>query len=134
MGNGIPDFVALISPLHLFLERVYKEPNSRSKSKVRRVCLDELGWGSIEAMCFCNVKDALAHSCILAHVDPQKVHCVFTDASSSHWGFVLTQILLEDKDLSVHQQKHEPLSFLSRSFTGSPENGSSPEKELFFNH
>ena len=57
--------------------------------------------------------------------------CLFTDASYTHLTAVLTQVPNEDEHKALHEQRHEPLCFLSRSFTGSSANWSVPEKEGF---
>ena len=46
-------------------------------------------------------KDALARMAMLAHPDPDKVFCLYTDASQDHWGAVLTQIDPDQKPLPL---------------------------------
>jgi len=43
------------------------------------------------------------------------------DASESHWGIIVTQILTEDLDLDLDVliRGHEPLAFLSGTFNRS---------------
>ena len=71
------------------------------------------------------------NACTLAHPDPQKILCLFTDASDEHWSAVLTQIPVSHLNEEVVDQRHEPLSFLSGSFTGSMANWSTPDKETY---
>ena len=131
MRNGIPEFNVLTASLNSFLEKVYQEAKGRTKTKASRVLLDKLGWGPEESKCFLHVKEALKNQCMLSHVDQSKTLCLFTDASNTHWGAVLTQIPPEDKDKDVDKQRHEPLSFLSGTFSGSSRDWSTPEKEAF---
>ena len=61
-------------------------------------------------------KDALARMATLAHPDPHKVFCLYTDASQDHWGALLTQIDLDQKPLPLENQAHERLAYLSGTF------------------
>ena len=55
--------------------------------------------------------------------------CLFTDASDKHWSGVLTQIPPADLNKSFAKQNHQPLAFISGSFTGSSSRWSKAEKE-----
>ena len=117
----IPEFNANIAPLSELLEAIYKECGKRTKKAVEKVNLDELNWTKEHEQCFKSMKNELHLSATLAHIDPQKHRCLFTDASEKHWACVLTQIPQEeeDKNLPFHQQRHEPLSFISGNFKNS---------------
>ena len=65
----------------------------------------------------------------LAHPNSSKILCFFTDASDKHWSGVLTQIPPSDLDKPFAEQNHEPLAFVSGSFTGSSLRWSTFEKE-----
>ena len=52
-------------------------------------------------------------------------------ATAAHWGVVLTQVTWIDDQECITKQSHEPLSFLSGSFSGSQLNWSIIEKEAF---
>ena len=70
----------------------------------------------------------------LAHPDPEKILCLFTNAPDKHWSGVLSQIPQKDKAtfyLPFEEQRHEPLSFLSRTFRNSQVNWSTADKEAF---
>lgn len=131
MRTSIPEYTKLIEPLYSLLEEVYKIAKGRKKRAVTKVELLQAGWSQRHADCFNAVKDALSNACTLAFPDSKKLLCLFTDASDRHWSAVLTQIPAEDKDLSNSEQRHEPLSFLSGSFTNASYNWSTPEKEAF---
>jgi hypothetical protein len=64
----------------------------------------------------------------LAHVDPNKVVCVFTDASESYWG---AQIPSDQRHLNVNEQAHDPLMFLSGTFSWAASRWAIVEKEAF---
>ncbi|KAH9159923.1 hypothetical protein LEN26_002101 [Aphanomyces euteiches] len=51
--------------------------------------------------------------------------------SQDFWGSVVTQIPLEDMDLPLYQQRHQPLAFLSGRFVGASSRWPIPDKEAF---
>jgi RNase H-like domain found in reverse transcriptase/Integrase zinc binding domain/Chromo (CHRromatin Organisation MOdifier) domain len=67
----------------------------------------------------------------LAHANPQHIACLFTDASETNWGAILTQVPPSDLDLPFEEQRHEPLAFLSGSFKKAASRWSVLEKEAF---
>ncbi|CAK4194837.1 unnamed protein product, partial [Aphanomyces euteiches] len=67
----------------------------------------------------------------LAHPSENKAICLFADASADHWGAVCTQVPKEDLELTVDKQRHEPLAFLSGSFTGASSRWPVIEKEAY---
>ena len=73
----------------------------------------------------------LQNSVTLAHVDTDKEMCVFTDASQTHWGAVITQVEVGMMNLPLSQQEHQPLVFLSGSFKGSSLRWPIIDKEAF---
>jgi len=131
MRTAIPEFTALIGPLASALEEVYKFCGKRTRKAVQKVPLSEITWGPEQLSAFSRLKEALREAVTLAHPDPAKLLCLFTDASDNHWSGVLSQIPKVDKDLPFADQRHEPLSFLAGSFKGSSARWSTPEKEAF---
>ncbi|KAH9181325.1 hypothetical protein AeNC1_016699 [Aphanomyces euteiches] len=65
----------------------------------------------------------------LAHPDPDKMVCLYTDASDGFWGAIATQVLC--LELVASEQRHEPLAFLSGAFRGASERWPIAEKEAF---
>ena len=61
----------------------------------------------------------LQEAVTLAHPDPTLEVCVFSDASHTHWGAVITQVPAEQMQLPLREQVHQPLIFLSGAFRGS---------------
>ena len=47
--TAIPNFTALVEPLHRFLENVYKVANARTKRSVSKILLSAVGWGEKES-------------------------------------------------------------------------------------
>ena len=57
--------------------------------------------------------------------------CVFTDASDLHWGAVITQVPQDQLGNEFEKQEHQPLMFLSGTFSGAAKRWSVAEKEAF---
>ncbi|KAJ8539125.1 hypothetical protein ON010_g12746 [Phytophthora cinnamomi] len=113
MRNSIPAYNKLVHPLVLQMEKVYKRAGGRT---------DQL---------FERCKSALGNALELAHPDPAKRLCVFTDASEDHWGAAVTQIQQDQQLRPLSEQEHEPLMMLSGTFLGSAKRWAILEKEAF---
>ena len=100
------------------------------RRRLRRSSWREL-WTEQHQQTFGEVKNSLIHAVTLAHVDPGKLLCLFTDASDAHWASVLTHIPPCDLTKPFDQQLHEPLAFLAGSFRSSQARWSTPEKEAY---
>jgi hypothetical protein len=70
-------------------------------------------------------------SMTLAFPDPEKRKFVLTDASVRLYDGLVTQIHEEHLDLSIEEQDHQPLAFLSGEFKGAQQRWTVPEKEGF---
>ena len=119
MRAGIPNFAALTSPLSEALEEVYAVAGRRTRAAASKVLLKATSWNAFHVATFNKIRQALINAVTLAHPDSTKLLCLFTDASETHWGSVLTQIPPVDLDEPVAAQRHVPLAFLSGSFKGS---------------
>lgn len=62
---------------------------------------------------------------------PNKVICVFSDASEQLFAGIITLILPEDLNLPLERQHHEPFAFSSGVLKGSELRWTVPEKECF---
>ncbi|KAH9099082.1 hypothetical protein LEN26_016366 [Aphanomyces euteiches] len=67
----------------------------------------------------------------LAHPNADIDVCLYTDASDGFWGTICTQVPPGDLDLPIEEQRHEPLAFLSGSFTAASIRWPTVEKEAF---
>lgn len=130
MRSSIPSYSAVVAPLRALLESIYRVKNSRTKRAIARVPLAS-SWGSTHETTFAGIKSQLARSTRLAHPRDDCNLCLFTDASESHWSGILTQVPKGQLKRSIEDQEHEPLSFLSGSFSGASADWSVPEKEGF---
>jgi hypothetical protein len=108
------------------LEQVCKVAGA--KDKVAKVTLDDAGWTKAHRDCF----ETLSGSAVmLAHPDPTKRVCVFTDASDLHWGAVISQVSMDSMDKPVEDQDHAPLMFVSGTFSGAASRWAIVEKEAY---
>ena len=130
MRNFIQSYAELVAPLHALMEYVYAQTGGLTKRRVAKVPIAS-AWGTEYDAAFVAIKQQLARSTELAHSKQNFSLCLFTDASDTHWAAVLTQVPEEDIKKDVHQQNHEPLSFLSGAFSGSSRSWSVPQKEAF---
>ena len=80
---------------------------------------------------FDSIKRQTARSTRTAHPKADHALCLFTDASETHWSGILTQVPNDQLKRPLEEQEHEPLSFLSGSFTGASYGWSVPEREGF---
>ena len=118
LHSSIPDFARRMAPLRDLLEKVYKHGRSRANNKIGNIPLAaELSWGPDHATAFSDLQTQLRNAVTLAHFDPKKVLCLHTDASSSHWGGVLTQLSETDVRVPAAEQRHAPLAFFGGAFT-----------------
>ena len=132
MRSCVPEFTTKIDLLaKKALENVYELAGSRKKKKKSGIVLDNTIFGQKEKDCFDNMKTELHYAATLAHPDPEKSLCLFTDASDKHWSGVLTQIPENEKDQPFEEQHHEPLSFLSGTFKNNQLNWSTVDKEAY---
>ena len=129
MRSNITEYTTLMAPLSTLLEDAYSKFGGRNKRRIVKVNLEEVGWNATHDTVLTKVKEVLANAVTLAHPDDSKIICLFTDASEKHWSGVLTQIPPADLDKPFAEQNHEPLAFISGSFTGSSSRWSTAEKE-----
>ncbi len=96
-----------------------------------RIDLSQLSWGVEHEAALKRCKDALANAVRLLHLDPEQELCVFTDASNRHCRAVVTQIPSADRGRPIEDKAHQPLMFLSGTFTGAAERYAIIENEVF---
>ena len=77
------------------------------------------------------IKASIELSVELAHLKPDCVMCLFTNAFDGHWSAVLTQTHPDQLDLAILGQEHESLAFLNGSFTETQQRRSVIEKKDF---
>ncbi|GMF27035.1 unnamed protein product [Phytophthora fragariaefolia] len=131
MRMSLPAFNKLINPISQFVEKVYTAAGGRKKSLVRRVTLREVNGSEVELAALQSCKEALEHALTLAHQDPEKRLCVFTDVSDEHWGAAITQVPQNHLHRDFADQHHEPLMMRSGTFSGGAKHWAIVEKEAY---
>ena len=131
MSVVIPNFVQRVAPLVELLEAAYKKSGRRTKRSIKSIKLSSLSWGAVHSNAFRSLQDSLRKAVEIAHPDPKKVICIFTDASKYFWSGVVTQVRKEQMGLSREKQEHEPLAFLGSAFSGAELNWSTFEQEAY---
>jgi hypothetical protein len=116
-----------VAPHQAALAKVF-EGKGRTKKSADVVSLLHL-WGPEEQVTFKDLQAAIMESMTLAFPNPDKRICVLTNASDSFYAGLVTQIQEEQLDLSMAEQDHQPLAFLSSEFKGEQLRWTLPEKE-----
>ena len=131
MRLKLPEYAKTIEPLQDLLNRAL-EGKRRTSSVAAGVRLDAFGWERIHADAVACLKNLLQRAVTLGHPDPEKEFCLFTDASSTHWGSVLTQVPVGQRGkVTVAEMEHIPLAFLSGVFRGASMRWSVADKEAY---
>jgi hypothetical protein len=132
MRTGLPNYSEMVAPLSALLQAASRQAGGkRTKTAVSKVELADIGWLDAHARCFKQCQIALENLVTLAHPSTARRICMYTDASSLFWSSITTQVPPEDLDLPPAEQRHEPLAFLSGSFTRAMSRWSIVEKESF---
>ncbi|MEM1369509.1 MAG: RNase H-like domain-containing protein [Cyanobacteria bacterium P01_H01_bin.15] len=114
------------------LEKAYsKAGGSRRKKSIARISLVSLGWSESHQQAFDNLQKQLQDSTKLIHRNMEKTLCVHTDASDLHWAVCATQCDSTELEKAPQLQVHEPLAFISGSFTEREAHWSTYEREAF---
>jgi RNase H-like domain found in reverse transcriptase len=116
MRSAIPNYSKRVAPLQVALAKVFEGKSRRAKKAAAAVSLHL--WGPEEHATFEDLQAAIMESMTLAFPDPDKRICVLTDASYRFYADLVTQIHEEQLDLSMEEQDHQPLAFLSGEYKG----------------
>jgi hypothetical protein len=129
--QSIPGYNALVAPLQQLLDDICVKADTRMKAKLGRWLLGEHGWTDVHMAALERCKEALKQMVTLAHPDPSKVFCLYTDTSQDFCGAVRAQIPPGQEDWPVDKQAHDALAILSGAFKGAGLRWSTIEKEAF---
>lgn len=130
MRSQIPNYAQRVGPLQDLLTIVLDQCPSRTKKSATKVSLRSQ-WNSDHQQAFKEIISAVNYLMVVALPDPQKVICVFTDASDKFYGGIVTQVLPSELSLPFEEQQHEPLGFSSGAIKGAQLRWGTPEKEGF---
>lgn len=130
--SSIPRFTERISPLRQLLEVAYAKANGiRKKKSIGKFALSILGWNDTHDQAFQDLQNQIQEATSMSHRDTNMVLCISTAASDKHWAVAATQCAQSELDMTVTDQSHMPLDFLSGSFTEREEHWSTYEREAF---
>jgi RNase H-like domain found in reverse transcriptase len=113
--NATPNYSKRVASLQAALAKVFEGESSRTKNAADAVWLLHL-WGPEEQAAFKNLQAAIMESTTLSFPDPDKRISVMTDASHRFHAGLVTQIYEEQMNLTIEEQSHQPLAFLSGEF------------------
>ena len=132
ISTSIPRFAQRAAPLRELLETAYeKAGGSRKKKSIAKFNLKDLGWSEEHENAFNDLQDQLQEATRLAHRNPDMTLCVHTDASDKHWAVCATQCDASELSKPIMDQEHQPLAFLSGTFSEREEHWSTYEREAF---
>lgn len=80
---------------------------------------------------FLDLQDSLQSAVTHSYPDPEKVLCIFTDASEKFWSGVVTNNTQHDMKRHVDKKEHTTLAFLGSAFKDAEQNWTTFEKEGF---
>lgn len=82
---------------------------------------------------FTSLIQAMTKQVTPATADPAKRLCLFTDASSTYWSGVLTQVSMSEFHSGKQPQKwaHQPIAFISGTFRNYSARWTTSEKESY---
>jgi hypothetical protein len=130
MRSAIPNYSKRVAALKAALAKVFEGKSRRTKKSAAAVSLLHL-WGLEEQTAYKDLQAAIMESMTLAFPDSDKRICALTDASDRFYAGLVTQTHEEQLDLSMAEQDHQPLGFLSGEFKGAQLRWTVPEKEGF---
>jgi hypothetical protein len=125
MRTNIPMYATLAGPLQDLLNASARSAKTFKGSKLKRV---PLAWSEVHEKALVALKDAVCKMPLRFHPCADMVFNLFTDASDTAFGSMLTQLPVGD---DVDSGNHQPLAFRSGRFAGSALNWSTPDKEGF---
>ena len=121
-----------MAPLQELLTTNLAAHGASTLEQAKRISLSQAGWeDGVHLVAYRAINLAVAHHIMLAHQDPSKATCVWTDASARFWAGVVTQCPIEDLLLPVMEQRHEILGCVSGRFTGSMLNWATVDQEAY---
>ena len=131
ISNSIPRFAERSGILRDLLETAYAKSGSRKKKSICKIPLADIGWNDKHENAFHDLQCQIQEATRLAHRNPEQILCIHTDSSDRHWAVCATQCDQSELSKPSVDQKHEPLAFLSGTFSEREEHWSTYEREAF---
>ncbi|MEP0580138.1 MAG: reverse transcriptase domain-containing protein [Marinobacter sp.] len=133
LRTSLPRLAETVAPLRDFLEELLVGATRRTKRVARNRVIKDTAWTEDRVRAWNAARGLVAQAVPLHHPRPGCVVLMFPDASDFHWGSFLTQVPEHEfrSGLALESMSHEPLGFLSGSFTGSQLRWATVDKEGF---
>ena len=118
MAKSIPEYDKLTILLQSMLTTAMSGLPQRTKRAAATRHLSKFGWNHEHRNKFDSLKKAIGDQAILHYSDPNKLICIFTDASDYHCAGLVTQIPIEQEFLLL---THKTMNHLGSAVIISPE-------------
>jgi RNase H-like domain found in reverse transcriptase len=105
MRSHTPAYAGRVEPLQSLLAAVIADFGAKKRA-TPKVALTPI-WTATHQKCFDDMQKQLENLTTVAHPDPEKIMCVFTDASDKRYGGMVTQIPIAALELPVDKQRHQ---------------------------
>ena len=118
LRTHVPKIAQLIKPLRDFVTNTFKQRKikRRTMQSADKVMLHQTEWSPTNIKQFKDLQKAMVHSITKAYRDPDKLACIFTDASLHGWSYIITQCPPDELDKPWETQQHEILAVNSGMF------------------
>ncbi|CAM9877797.1 unnamed protein product, partial [Chrysoparadoxa australica] len=133
MRTHLPQLAEVAAPLQALLKQKMDGQRKRTKQAAFRLAISAAEWTADCESSWLGVKSLLEEAVMLAHPREGWALLGFTDASDMFWGTMLTQVPKHElaTAVAVEDMSHEPLAFLSGSFSGARLHWSATDKEAY---
>ena len=129
--DEIPLFSEASTKLTDLITASLKGHKKRNMKAARKISLEKAGWTSMHQGAWDTIHKSLLTTIRTSFRDRRKKACLFTDASSTGWAYVITQCDPEELNKPWHLQKHEILAVNSGKFRNSQRFWAMPCKEAY---
>lgn len=116
--------------VHFSKQRTLKREEGVRKNQLQKP-LDSLGWNNTHSEAFDRLQGRIKQATRLAYRNPKMVLCLHTDASDRHWAAAAAHCSPGDLSKPLTDQSHQPLAFLSGTFSEREEHWSTYERKAF---
>ena len=117
--DEIPLFSEASSVLSAFRTKALQGRKRKNMNAAKRIKLRDAGWGADEQQAWDTIQDAMLHTVTSSFRDKRKQACLFTDASTEGWAYVITQCAPGELEKPWQDQRHELLAVNSGRFRNS---------------
>jgi site-specific DNA-cytosine methylase len=131
MRDKIPDLAALAHPMRLLVDAALAIKGKRTIKSIEKVKLTDVGWTDNHVSQYKTLINAMVNTIQRACFDPDKVTCIWSDASELHFSMMLTQCAPGELEKPLDDQRHDILVCNSGTFTRAQLKYSMKDKEAW---